>query len=48
MACIIRECWTEGCDYIDCKLPKTAEEEYCPKCGEKLTVEFDEEGDHYE
>lgn len=47
MACITRECWTEGCDYHDCKLPDPdiKDDDKCPKCGAKLDVEYDEEGD---
>jgi len=45
MSCVMFVCLTKGCDHA-CTIEPVMR--ICPKCGEKMLREWDEEGDHEE
>jgi len=45
MSCVMYVCLTKGCDHA-CTIEPPMR--ICPKCGERMTIEFDEWADHDE
>jgi len=48
MGCITRECLNPECGYADGNLPPIGLRYTCPKCGQRLSISFDEHEDHGE
>jgi len=47
LGCINRECY--DCHFADGKLPERGEPNTCPRCGGRMSLEFDEDPyDHVE